>query len=217
MKKLYKITILLSFIIIGSNTYAQTPSQTQDLFNRDIDYGTNGVYYKDTQGYFNQYIGTWLYTDGTTSLKVTFQKKYFIKQNTKGTYFIDALVGEYEYIVNGVTIFNTLSNLNVNYNTPYDYHLFDDIRIPNYDSCYQCTVPRQRLRMRYDEPTNDNMPLSGTFVMHTITQNGQVKLYVNFANDYAMGMNWSKTNPDLPANTTQLTLPEGIYIFNKVN
>ena len=213
-KTLY--TLLLS-LIINLTIQAQTPTQTVDRFNKNIYYGENGVYYKDIDEYFNQYIGTWLYTNGTTSLKVVFKKKYFTIIDEHRTFYTDALIGEYEYIVNGVTIFNTLNELNINKSSQYDYYLYSSSRMPNYDSCYECTIPRQRLVMVYDEPTNDNMPLSGTFVMHTITQNGLVKLYVNFANDYAMGMNWSKTNVDLPATTTQLTLPEGVYLFNKIN
>jgi hypothetical protein len=207
MKNTFYIIVLSLFTNL--TIQAQTPTQTVDLFNSDLNY--------DIDEYFNQYIGTWLYTNGTTSLKVIFKKKYFTIIDEHRTYYTDALVGEYEYIVNGVTIFNTLNNLNINYNTPYDYNLNDQSRMPNYDAFFQFTMPRQRLIMRYDEPTNDNMPLSGSFVMHTFVENGQTKLFVNFVNDYAMGMNWSKTNVDLPATTTQLTLPEGEYIFNKVN
>lgn len=215
MKNTFYIIVLSLFTSL--TIQAQTPTQTVDLYDYDynLGYATNGVYYKDTQGYFNQYLGTWLYTNGTTSLKITFQKKYFIQQNS-GTYFTDNLIGEYEYIVNGVTVFNTLSNLNTNHTSPYDYNMFNSSRIPN-DDCYQCTMPRQRIIMRYDEPTNDNEMLDGTFIMHTIIQNGQTKLYVKLNTNYNNGLSWSKTDPDLPATTTQLTLPEGIYIFNKVN
>jgi len=213
MKQLYYV-LLISFIT-SVTIQAQTPLQTVDLFNSNTYYAMNGVYYKDTQGYFNQYVGTWLYTNGTTSLKITFQKKYFTQQST-GTFYTDDLIGEYEYKVNGATVFNTLNNLNISHTSPYDYNLFSSRRVPN-DGCYQCTVPEQRLVMRYDEPTNDNEMLDGTFIMHTINENGQVKLYVKLNTNNNNGLNWSKTNPDLPANTTQLTLPEGIYIFNKVN
>lgn len=201
------------YLTSGTKTNAQN-TQIIDMF--DYRHGENGIYFKDTQNYLNQYVGTWLYTNGATSLKITFQKKHFTMQNALGTYYSDALVGEYEYIVNGITIFNTLSNLNINHTSPFDYNLYDITRYPNYDDCFLCTIPKQRLIIKYDEPTNDNAALSGTFVMHTIIENRQTKLYVNFVNDYAMGMNWSKTNIDLPATTTQLTLPEGIYIFYKV-
>jgi len=211
------IYIVLLSLFTSLTIHAQTPTQTVDRFNKNISYGENGVYYKDTDEYFNQYIGTWLYTNGTTSLKVRFKKKYFTINIDDRTYFTDALIGEYEYIVNGVTIFNTLNELNINKSSQYDYNLYSSSRMPNYDAFFQFTMPHQRLVMVYDEPTNDNMPLSGSFVMHTFVENGQTKLFVNFVNDYAMGMNWSKTNVDLTANTTQLTLPEGEYIFNKVN
>ena len=145
MKNTFYIIVLSLFTNL--TIQAQTPTQTVDLFNSDLNYGKNGVYYKDIDEYFNQYIGTWLYTNGTTSLKVVFKKKYFIKSDEVSTYFIDALIGEYEYKVNGVTIFNTLNELNINKSSQYDYNLYSSSRMPNYDAFFQFTMPRQRLVM----------------------------------------------------------------------
>ena len=214
MKKI-SYTLLLS-LIINLTIQAQNYTQIIDLYSQNEVIGKNNVYYKDTQNYLNQYVGTWLYTNGATSLKITFQKKYFTEQNTQGTYYIDALVGEYEYKVNGVTVFNTLNNLSINHNASLKFHLFERTRFPNFDNCYQCIIPNQRLVLYYDEPTNDNSSLMGLMYIHTFIENGQTKLYMSLYTDYN-GMDINKYNIHLPATTTQLTLPNGNYIFNKVN
>ena len=99
--------------MINLTIHAQSYTQIIDLYDSKAELGKNGAYYKDTQGYLNQYVGTWLYTNSTTNLKITFQKEYFAQQNAFGTYYSDVLVGEYEYKVNRVTVFSTLNNLNI--------------------------------------------------------------------------------------------------------
>ena len=212
MKNTFYIIVLSLF----TSLTIQAQTQTVDLFNSDLNYGKNGVYYKDIDEYFNQYIGTWLYTNGTTSLKVVFKKKYFTMIDEHRTYYSDVLVGEYEYKINGVTVFNTLNNLNILNTSPYTYNIFDLNRHPNYDNCFQCTIANQRLVLYYDEPTNDNSSLKGLMYIHTFIENGQTKLYMSLYTDYN-GMDINKYNIHLPATTTQLTLPNGNYIFNKVN
>lgn len=67
------------------------------------------VYYKDLNNEFDDFEGTWLYSNGNTYLKIILRKEtmYF-----NGNYFKDLIVGEYQYIENGVEIINTLSNIN---------------------------------------------------------------------------------------------------------
>jgi len=202
--------------MINLTIHAQSYTQIIDLYDSKAELGKNGAYYKDTQGYLNQYVGTWLYTNSTTNLKITFQKEYFAQQNAFGTYYSDVLVGEYEYKVNRVTVFSTLNNLNILNTSPYTYNIFDLNRHPNYDNCFQCTIANQRLVLYYDEPTNDNSSLKGLMYIHTFIENGQTKLYMSLYTDYN-GMDINKYNIHLPATTTQLTLPNGNYIFNKVN
>ena len=214
MKNTFYIIVFSLFTSL--TIQAQNYTQIIDLYDSNAELGKNGIYYKDTQGYLNQYVGTWLYTNSMTSLKITFQKEYFAQQNAFGTYYSDVLVGKYEYIVNGVTVFSTLNNLNILNTSPYTYNIFDLNRYPNYENCYQCIIPNQRLVLYYDEPTNDNSSLMGLMYIHTFIENGQTKLYMSLYTDYN-GMDISKYNIHLPATTTQLTLPEGEYIFNKVN
>ena len=63
MKKLIFILILnLSYISVAQNPIIPLESKN----------GTrqNGAYYKDTNNVLNAYEGTWLYTNGSTSLEI---------------------------------------------------------------------------------------------------------------------------------------------------
>ena len=100
-----KIIIILVTII---STHCKAQSPVIDLQARDGSRVQN-AYYKDVNNILNPFEGTWLYTNGTTSLKIV-----LVKRNMKllVTYYEDILIGEYQYIENGVEKFNSLSNLN---------------------------------------------------------------------------------------------------------
>jgi hypothetical protein len=72
-----------------------------------IDYAI-GTYFKDTNNYLNPFVGTWKYTNGTTSLKFVIQK---IIMSHNGFEYNDLLIGQYEYIENGVIKTSTLSEI----------------------------------------------------------------------------------------------------------
>ena len=67
---------------ITTITKAQTFTMV-DLFNypNSIRYGSSGYYFKDTQGYFNQYKGgTWLYTIAYLTIQLQFDVKNVYKK-----------------------------------------------------------------------------------------------------------------------------------------
>ena len=75
-----KKTLLLIFISMFINCKSQTT--ILEKYNNK-QYGLiENAYYKDTQDYHNQFVGTWLYQNGTTSLKIIFEKRYQILKNS---------------------------------------------------------------------------------------------------------------------------------------
>ena len=101
------ILILITFLcfsckaqtitITGNETHSSTPI---------------GGHYKDTNSILNPYEGTWLYTNGTTSITVKLRK---ITNFYNGKCYQDMLVGEYQYIENGIEKINTLNQFNANF------------------------------------------------------------------------------------------------------
>ena len=96
-------------IILGLTFFsckAQTPILPLDSLGWK---NTNNTYYKDVNNELNDYEGTWLYSNGTTSLKITLTK---YTQLFNGRFYEDRIIGGYQYIENGVEKVNTLSDAN---------------------------------------------------------------------------------------------------------
>ncbi|MDY0090824.1 MAG: hypothetical protein RBR78_10735, partial [Flavobacteriaceae bacterium] len=104
--------ILITFAFIFSTPiYAQYP--VLSIENQDPYDIIEGAYYKDLANVLTTFEGTWLYTDinTNTSLKIVLVKKTMFFE---GKFYEDLMIGELQYIENGVEKINTLSNLNQN-------------------------------------------------------------------------------------------------------
>lgn len=207
------IIFILTSVFISINCKAQT------IERYGLDYGEiSGAYYKDMTGFHNQYVGTWLYTNGNTSLKLIFQTRNHIAYNTSRiSYYEDVLVGEYQYIVNGVEKVNTLSNLNNQSNGMYDYNLLSIscIFFPNtYPQCNECLPNEKRLEMELNEPSRRTIDgLFNSFVLRAFTENGIQKLKVWFVDESRPNLIF-----DADGNLTMITgftIPYGEYTLIK--
>jgi len=103
MKNTLFTIILLVFISLSCK--AQSPIiSIEDATAEEIE----NAYYKDTNNILDPFVGSWVLNDGTTYLKIVFEKK--IMENT-GNYFEDLLIGEFQYKENNIELVNTLPNL----------------------------------------------------------------------------------------------------------
>ncbi|SFO31677.1 hypothetical protein SAMN05421741_13614 [Paenimyroides ummariense] len=211
------ILILFSFFTL--NSFAQFT--TVDMFNvpSNIGVSENGYYYKDVSGYFNQFVGTWQYQNGTTTYTLQFKKQTFIKSypHVNKTYQRDYLIGALKVVKNGVLIYNDLPTLNLNLTHAVKYKIFSMTRAENFSNCYMCTYPNQRLHLSYSEPNNDNYAFEDLgFMMHTYTQNGVVKLRVDFLDQTSPSDYTNFKDPDSPPTKTSIFMDFGIFDFVKV-
>jgi len=101
------ILIFLTFIF-SLSICAQSSLRSLENWNGEIE---QGAYYKDLNNVMNNFEGTWLYTNGTTSLKIILVKKMMVFD---GEYYEDLMIGEYQYIESGIEKVNTISLLNQN-------------------------------------------------------------------------------------------------------
>ncbi len=207
-------TYIMFIVILGCK--AQTP--IIDLYGTE-DYGTiENAYYKDITNFHQQYIGTWLYTSGTTSLKLVFiEKKQILNNIGTISFYEDYLVGEYQYIENGVEKVNTLSNLNSNHNNMYDFNLLNVscIWFPSTrPRCNECSTDEKRLRMGLNEPSRRNIQgLRNSFILRNFTESGIQKLKVWFVDESMQGMIFDEN--DHPSTITNFSLPFGEYTLIK--
>ncbi|WP_343764448.1 DUF6705 family protein, partial [Gangjinia marincola] len=92
---------------------SQTPVfPVEALYPTEENHPNVKEYYKDIDNLFNQYEGTWLHESDGKSLKLELKKFELSDHNA---YYIDLLVGEYQYSENGTIIVNTLSQIENSY------------------------------------------------------------------------------------------------------
>jgi hypothetical protein len=217
MKKIFN---LLVFITIFSNCKAQ--STIIDLYGPERIGAVNNAYYKDINGFHNQYEGTWFYANGNTSLKLVFVKKNKITARLGGRLFYeDYLIGEYQYVENGIEKVNTLSNLNINYGNDYldiiNHNLvsssclwYPKIR----PRCNECQPNERRLDITLSEPSIRHVRgLAHRFVLRAFTENGLQKLKVWFVNEAMSGLIFDQDGN--LTNITTFSLPYGEYTLVK--
>lgn len=163
-----------------------------------------GYYRKDINNVLNQFEGTYLYTKGNTSLKIVLVKK--VKQYNS-SYYEDLIIGEYQYIVNGIEKANTLSNLNVIYNNQFSKHSIAGISTIENNTrlwkCPQCSPNEKRLSAII---TDTNTDRSADFFVRKTIINGKEVLQVKIANILP---DFENVNPQ------EFSLPKGEFTMIK--
>src|SRR5690554_6140478 len=147
MKKI----VLISIFVGSLSMYSQNPPivPIEEWDGR----GVSGTYYKDTNNVYNQFEGEWLWQSGNNSLRIILQKKEQVSQQIFGvSYYEDMLVGEYQYIENGVEKINTLANINSQYNSISNSII---LTTPFCMSCYDCLSNLSNEYVIFSDPLAD--------------------------------------------------------------
>ena len=207
-------------ILIASLFFIHCNAQTPILSRYDVNsllVGVVNAYYKDVDNFHGQFVGTWLYTNGSTSIKVVFEKRNMVYLSPPNPYYLDFLVGEIRYVEAGLEKLNTLSNLNISYpDNVWNYNLVDLTQSENnvLPLCSICPTGVTGLKMTYNEPDNDDVCLTAYFTMYHVVEGGVDKLKVKYylQND-ACGVN--EENWDNPSTKTEFIVPHGEYTFIK--
>ena len=163
MKNIIKITLLLFSTVCSAQT------TVIDILDKDGT-RTTGAYYQDTNYLLNTFEGTWIYTNGSTSLKIELVKK--IRQYNRA-YYEDLIIGEYEYKVNNVALISTLSEINTIYpNQPAQHNIGGNslIKKTTKPICADCLNDEKRLELGFQDPILDSY---GYMIIKKTTQNGQ--------------------------------------------
>lgn len=207
-----KVIIILLFIV-SNYSIAQSPVLNIHTTYQDIE----NAYYKDIDNFQNQFIGTWVYTDAAKTIRFRFIKKEMFYFQSVKSYYIDVLVGEMQYIENGVEKINSLMNLNANHLKIFSYSLHGTIKIANNypPICNECPQNIERLPMSYDEPTNNDEGLEAYFVMRRADENGVQKIKIQYF--LSNGPSGFQSDFQTPSTNTDFTIPYGDYTLTKEN
>ncbi len=211
MKHLFKI---LSLFLIALSCKAQSPVIDLHTTKKEIE----NAYYKDIENFYGQFVGTWVYTDNVKTIRYRFAKKDMFYYRSPTNYYVDFLVGEMQYIENGVEKINTLNRVDLNFDNIFKYSMSSIAKI-GYDFaplCPECPPDVKRLAMSYDEPTNDDFGLDATFVMRRVVEDGIEKLKVQYKS-ISGASGESKRDMSQPSTTTDFTIPYGDYTLVREN
>lgn len=215
LKKKMKNIITIILVLFSLKSVAQSP--ILDLHTNTFD-GVTNTYYKDIEGFYKQFVGTWEYTDGVQTIRMRFEKReMFPSDFNSKNYYVDYLVGEAQYAKNGLYLLNSFNNLNLYYQKIEKYSMYSLLKVGYnwYPRCEECPLDVQRLEMKYDEATNDDWGLSRYLIMRKVVENGVQKIKIQFVFD-SSSANMNKNNLDAASTTQDFTIPFGNYTLTKV-
>ncbi len=193
MKKII-ITIVLLF---GLHCVAQ--NTIIDIPNWNGENNPPNFHLKDVNHILDNFVGTWLYTNGTTSLKIVLEKREHV---LKGNYYEDILIGEYQYrdITNNTDLFNSLPNLQAALPSEYYHKIFGNY-MPTTITPFDNPSPIRRVDLHF----HDN--IAGSIKIQKITVNGQNAIEI---------LKVSSITTQLEGQPTlQPILPDGFYTLIK--
>lgn len=164
MKNIIKIIVLL---ITTISCKAQT---TIIDIEDNKGYDVFGAYYKDIYNQLDAFVGTYIYTNGNETLKIVLQKKT-MSTIPSHRFYEDMIIGEYQHIVNGVEVRNTLNELNVNYTDQTAHTIRGNLLLKGTElGCPNCGATEKRLRCSFKENVSN---LLGWAQIRRITVGGQ--------------------------------------------
>ena len=167
---------ILAVLLLSINCKAQTPIL-------DIsDSGTglpNGYYLRDNNNLLNSFEGTYQYTNGNTILKIVLVKK---TQQYNQEFYEDLIIGEYQYIENGIEKINTLNEIN-NVYIEQRFHKIDSNFLVNNNfklfPCLDCFSNEKRLYASIFDPSTNSY---ADIVIRKTILNSQQIIKINIIN-----------------------------------
>ncbi len=173
-----KNIILIALIIVTFACKAQSP--IIDIADRQTEL-VDGAYLKDVNNELDKFVGTWLYTNGNTSLTITFQKKVQVQSR----FYSDILVGEYKYIENGIEKINTLPNFDNqdNLESLYEHNLTSSFVIlkREFPGCSNCEITEKRIKVSFNDPSPNLQHLDGMAMGLRYINDLTPKMQIDFA------------------------------------
>ena len=168
MDKIIKLGFLL---FLNISCKAQNPIiKIEDQDGEPV----KNTYYKDVNNLLDPFTGTYLYTDSNTSLKIILQKKIL---SYDGFCYEDLIIGEYQYIENGIEKTNTLSKINTNYTNQNEHSIHGNYVFTNSSYlCQDCQQNEKRLLGGMVEQSTGNV---AQIIIQKLTVNNQPAIKIN--------------------------------------
>lgn len=166
-----KNIILCTLILISVSCKAQI----KDIIRTEM--AQTGVYYKDLNNVLDPFVGTYVYTSGSTTFTIELRK--MIHSNVNNVYYEDMLIGAYRYVENGTLNADTFDNLNNNnFTDGNNYYLRAPIVFKgDWPGCDDCSTDPNNIWIRGSLRSVTNIAFN-EIRFKRITHNGQPALKV---------------------------------------
>ena len=192
---------ILVLLLLSINCKAQSP--IIDIIDDDGS-EINGAYYKDVNNLLNPFEGTYVYTSGSTTLKIVLVKKV-LQYNSQ--YYEDLIIGEYQYIKDGVQIANTLSEITTTYLNQRNHKIEGNLIVDkNYRvwKCTSCSLTENRLSTQIEDVVSERF---AELVLRRTTEGGQEVMKIKITNiSRVIEIDDQPTAPDFALPTGEFTL-----------
>lgn len=187
-------------------------AQVKSLY--DDEYAAvNGAYYKDIYNDLDRYVGTWKYSNGSTSLTISLRK--IIRQHYQNEiydYYEDMLVGEYMYVENGSLKINTLPQLNINFEINGHNIFGGNIIGPHSQYCLNCGPNDRKVLLQFIDPDREIPGYESEMIFQRADDATVEKLKLKFRTISGL-----ITEVGVEPEFTEYTVPFGEYVLTKVN
>ncbi len=199
------ITLLLTLI-----SYAQNPIIDIEEFSGKRN-AIENAYYKDINNFMDPYIGTWVYTEicPLTGNEIVYFKIVLEKElmTNYGEYYVDTVIGEYQYKENGVELRSTLDNTSQYYHGIYSWgNLLR--KSDTYPLCSDCPTNERRLHLIIRDWVRK---LGGTITLKLFVDHDGQPAIEGFI--YGTGVLYYEI--DNPPPFFYMIIPTGTFIFKK--
>ncbi|MFT4610674.1 MAG: hypothetical protein ACJA1H_002795 [Glaciecola sp.] len=197
-----KLFFTISILLLVLSCKAQSPIVPLDTYEHNI---LDGSYVKDLNSELNKFVGTWIFTDGTTSFTLVLQK---YEQTFNDDYYEDYLAGEYSYIGNGLAIVNTLPSLNNTQLSLDDRNIGGRYVVKGPDhNCADCLANERRIDLYFSDPNREYLS-TGIVLRYLVNETNPEKITATI---YVVG------NVMLPYEgaSSSPSVPYGTYLMEK--
>ncbi len=185
-----------------------TACQSQIINIKDDDgSGIANAHYADIDNILGPFEGTWLYTNGDTTLKIILLKKI---DHFNSKYYEDVIIGGYEYKVGNTTLISNLNDINTPFLNSFEKGIGgNNIKNNNgYPPCPDCSVGEKRLLLMFSEFSTN---MYGTILIKRTLISGQEAIKVVIRVGEIVQVVGNPLPPD------DFIVPSGEYTLTKVN
>ncbi len=203
------ITLLIAFLLVTVISNAQSP--VIDIEEHLRRTAIENAYYKDINNFIDPYVGTWVYTEtcpitGNENVffKIILEKQLMLYNRG---YYMDRVIGEYQYKENGVEVRSTLDNT-----SRYNRGIYSGgnplLKSDTYPLCSDCPANERRLRLLIRDRVRN---LGGSFTLKLfIDHDGQPAIEALI---YGTGVLYYEIGNPPPF--FDMIIPTGTFIFKK--